>query len=75
MRGNTFFHGGDIVQLKQDIPNKPNMIVTGIPKSRRTDKETPGILLGVRCFWFTTDSKYQEQLFNTKDLIKVKPVK
>lgn len=67
----VFFHAGDRVQLKQDIPNKPVMVVSSIPKTRRigqkdlTDKP---ILLGVKCFWFTSDGSYQERLFNSKDL-------
>ena len=30
-----FFKLGELVQLKQDIPNKPIMMVGKIPKSRR----------------------------------------
>ena len=68
----TFFHSGDLVELKQELPNKPKMIVTKIPKSRKSTEDAKQILLGVVCFWFTTTGLYQEQRFNTKDLIKVK---
>ena len=69
-----YFHAGDIVQLKQDIPNKPVMIVvkkeTSIFKHDiKKDKKSP--LTGIRCRWFTTTGELQESVFNTKDLIKV----
>lgn len=64
---------GDIVSLKQDIPNKPTMLVikkeTTIFKHLNADKEP--ILRGIKCRWFSTDNKLQEAIFNTKDLIKL----
>jgi len=70
----TYFHAGDIVKLKQEIPNSPKMVVKGVPKTRRVgegkSQETKNILLGVRCFWFTDAGLYQEQTFNSKDLIQ-----
>ena len=70
-----FFKLGELVQLKQDIPNKPIMMVGKIPKSRRVMEDAPSVLIGVICFWFTEDKRYQERLFSTKDLEKVKPQK
>lgn len=59
MENNIFFNPGDIVQVKQNIPNKPLMIVvkkeTSLFKhesSRRDDKKP--ILIGIKCRWFTT---------------------
>lgn len=69
---NIFFNPGDIVTLKQDIPNKPTMIVikkeTSLFKhdSKREDKHS--ILIGIRCRWFTNAGLMQEAIFNTKDL-------
>ena len=28
---------------------------------------------GIRCFWFTTEGEYQEQVFSTKDLAMITP--
>ena len=70
---NIYFNPGQIVQLKQDIPNKPRMIVvkkeTSLFKhdSKREDKRP--ILIVIRCRWFTTNGELQEAVFNTKDLI------
>lgn len=70
---NIFFNPGDIVQLKQDIPNKPKMVVikkvTSIFKhdSKRTE-DRKSSLKGIKCMWFTTDGLYQEAIFSTKDL-------
>lgn len=71
-----YFNAGDVVQLKQDIPNKPKMVVikkvTSIFKhdlSKLEDKKGP--LRGIKCMWFTTDGLYQENTFNTKDLTLV----
>lgn len=70
---NIFFNPGDVVQLKQNISNKPRMLVikkvTSIFKhdpKKLEDKKGP--LRGIKCMWFTTDGLYQENIFNTKDL-------
>lgn len=69
---NIFFNPGDIVTLKQDIPNKPTMIVikkeTSLFKHDSVKKDKKPILIGIRCRWFTTDGYLQESIFNTKDL-------
>lgn len=77
MEDNIYFNPGQIVQLKQDIPNKPTMIV--IKKevslfkhdSKRLNDKKP-ILIGIKCRWFTTTGELQEAIFNTKDLQLVK---
>lgn len=72
----VYFNAGDVVQLKQDIPNKPTMIVvkkeTSLFKhdSKRLEDKRP-ILKGIRCRWFTSTGELQESIFNTKDLIKL----
>lgn len=67
-----YFLPGMLVTLKQDIPNKPIMIVvrkeTSIFKNRLSDEN---ILRGIRCRWFTSEGLLQETIWNTKDLIKV----
>lgn len=73
---NVYFNPGDVVQLKQDIPNKPTMIVvkkeTSLFKhdSKRLEDKRP-VLKGIRCRWFTSTGELQENVFNTKDLIKL----
>lgn len=72
----VYFNAGDVVQLKQDIPNKPIMIVvkkeTSLFKhdSKRLEDKRP-ILKGIRCRWFTSTGELQESVFNTKDLQKL----
>lgn len=72
----VYFNAGDVVQLKQDIPNKPTMIVvkkeTSLFKhdSKRLEDKRP-ILKGIRCRWFTSTGELQESVWNTKDLIKL----
>lgn len=68
-----FFNAGDVVTLKQDIPNKPIMIVVKKETSlfkhdRKVDDKKP-ILKGIRCRWFTSTGELQETVFSTKDLI------
>lgn len=73
---NIYFNAGDVVQLKQNIPNKPKMVVikkvTSIFKhdSKKTEDKKP-ILKGIKCMWFTTNGMYQENIFNTKDLERI----
>lgn len=66
-----FLMPGDIVTLKQNVPNKPTMIV--VKKKTMTIKgEEPGkFLQGIICRWFTSDGHMEENLFSTKDLIKL----
>ena len=76
MEEKIFLNPGEIGTLKQDIPNKPVMLVvkkeTSVFKhdSKRLNDKKP-ILIGIRCRWFTTTGELQEATFSTKDLIKV----
>ena len=76
MEEKIFLNPGEIVTLKQDIPNKPVMLVvkkeTSVFKhdSKRLNNNKP-ILIGIRCSWFTTTGELQEATFSTKDLIKI----
>ena len=66
----VFFQPGDVVTLKQDIPNKPIMIVDH--KVETTFKrEGVKTLRGIACRWFTTSGQLQQDIFSTKDLIKL----
>ncbi len=73
MEETQFFNPGQVVELKQDIPNKPRMVVvrkeTSLFKhdSKRVSDKRP-ILIGIRCRWFTADGTLQEAVFNTKDI-------
>ena len=67
-----YFLPGDVVSLKQNIPNKPIMIVVKKETSLLKNKiSEDNILKGIRCRWFTTDGTLQEAIFSTKDLIKL----
>ena len=73
MESKIYFMPGDIVSLKQDIPNKPTMLVvkkeTYIFKNQKDVKDNG--LMGIRCRWFTDKGELQEAVFNTKDHIKL----
>ncbi len=77
MENIVYFNAGDLVQLKQDIPNKPIMLVVKKETSlfkhdqKRLEDKKP-ILIGIRCRWFTTSGELQEAVWNTKDLQLVK---
>ena len=67
-----FFLPGDVVTLRQDIPNKPTMIVVKkITKTIRTGNVKNDFFQGILCKWFTTLGEMQESIFNTKDLLKL----
>jgi len=67
MENKIFYKPGDLVCLKQDLPNKPVMMVHRVERSilRNNGLE---LLKGIRCRWFTKDGYLQEALFSTKDL-------
>lgn len=67
-----FFLPGDVVTLRQDIPNKPIMIVVRkVTKTIKTTDARNDYFQGILCRWFTTEGCLQESVFNTKDLQKL----
>ena len=64
-----YFMPGDMVTIRQDLPNKPTMLV--IRKETANFKSDDNFLIGIRCRWFTNDGYLQEAVFNTKDIIKL----
>lgn len=67
-----FFLPGDIVTLRQEIPNKPTMIVVKkVTKTIKTPSLKGDFFQGILCRWFTSSSELQEAVYNTKDLIKL----
>lgn len=69
----VYFTPGQIVTLKQDIPNKPLMLVVKKETSLfkhdlRKMEDKRSTLIGIRCRWFTTTGELQEAIFNTKDI-------
>lgn len=67
-----YFLPGDIVTLKQNIPNKPTMLVIKKESYIFKNKDMKEMTLkGIKCRWFTTNGLIQEATFNTKDLIKL----
>lgn len=70
----VYFLPGDRVQLKQDIPNKPTMVI--VKKKTMTikpkDDDKSNYFQGMLCMWFTTEGVLIEHVFSTKDLIKLK---
>lgn len=72
MEESIFYKPGDLVQLRQDIPNKPIMIVVKKETSLfKNIEDKKNILKGIRCRWFTVTGELQEEIWNTKDLILI----
>ena len=65
------FFPGDLVSLRQDLPNKPVMVVVRKESTIFRDEMKTNNLKGIRCRWFTTTNELQEAVWNTKDLIKI----
>ena len=66
-----FFAPGDLVKLRQDLPNSPVMLVSKVERYIiKNDIPNPP-LRGIKVRWFTTDGMLQEAVFSTKDLVKV----
>lgn len=64
-----YFIPGDVVTLRQDLPNKPVMMV--VRKKTLTIKGEEKFLQGIVCRWFCNDGHMEESVFSTKDLIKL----
>ena len=65
------FLPGDLVTLRQELPNKPVMIVVRKESTIFRDDIKNNNLKGIRCRWFTINNELQEAVWNTKDLIKI----
>jgi uncharacterized protein YodC (DUF2158 family) len=48
------------------------LVVKKVNNLMKHSEDKEGILRGIRCRWFTTDGRLQEDIFNTKDLVLVK---
>ena len=56
-----FFLPGDVVTLRQDLPNKPTMLVVRkVTKTIRTKDTKSDFFQGILCKWFTTQGELQE---------------
>jgi uncharacterized protein YodC (DUF2158 family) len=72
MENKIFFLPGDVVTIKQDIPNKPTMLVVKkVKKTVRVQDIKNDYFQGILCRWFTLEGVLQEAIFNTKDIYKV----
>lgn len=66
-----YFSPGQRVTLRQEIDNKPIMLVHRVEKNMIKNKEGNELLRGIKCRWFTKDGFLQEALFSTKDLVLI----
>ena len=66
-----YFVPGQRVTLRQDIPNKPIMLVHRVERSIIRNEDKNALLKGVKVRWFTENGFLQEAVFSTKDLILV----
>lgn len=68
----VYFSPGDVVTIRQNVPNKPIMLVKGkVQKTIRGDNNS-NHFQGIECIWFTINGELQKNTFNTKDLEFVK---
>ena len=66
-----YFIPGQLVTLRQDLPNKPIMLVHRVERSIIRSDDKNALLKGVKVRWFTENGFLQEAVFSTKDLILV----
>lgn len=66
-----YFVPGQRVTLRQDIPNKPVMLVYRVERSIIRNEDKNPLLKGVKVRWFTENGFLQEAVFSTKDLILI----
>lgn len=67
----VYFVPGQKVTLRQDIPNKPIMLVHRVERSIIRNEDKNALLKGVKVRWFTENGFLQEAVFSTKDLILI----
>lgn len=60
--------------VKQDIDNKPKMMVVEKVTKTLVDRTTgnrESVFIGIKCRWFDKNQKLQEEIFSSKDLIHI----
>ena len=70
----VYFNPGDTCVVKHNVDNKPKMwIVEKVTRSliNKQTNEKENIFLGIKCRWFDVNQVMHEELFSTKDLIKL----
>lgn len=67
----VYFSPGQRVILRQEIDNRPVMIVYRVERNIIKNKDGGDLLRGIKCRWFTKDGFLQEAVFSTKDLILI----
>lgn len=72
METKQYFLPGDVVTIRQNIPNKPTMLVLKkVTKTIKIGDKNNDFFQGIYCRWFTENKEIQEAIFNTKDLVKI----
>ena len=71
MDDKIYFVPGQKVTLRQDIPNKPIMLVYRVERSIIRSDDKNALLKGVKVRWFTDNGFLQEAVFSTKDLVLI----
>ena len=67
-----YFLPGDLVILRQNIKNIPEMyVVKKVSKTITLSGVRGDYFQGILCRWFTKEGLLQEAIFNTKDLRKL----
>ena len=66
MDKDKYFKEGDVVILRQELQNRPVMMVDKIVRSMLKTGTTS--LLGIRCFWFDKNGSINKNLYSSKDL-------
>ena len=67
-----YFLPGDVVRLRQNIPNAPTMyVIKKVTKIIKDNNVNNDFFQGILCRWFTDEGMLQEAIYNTKDLIKL----
>lgn len=68
-----YFSPGDLVTVRHNVDNKP--VMWAVDKASRVIKHSTGdvetVFLGIKCRWFDKNGVLQENIFNTKDIMKV----
>ena len=66
-----YFTPGQRVILRQEIDNKPIMLVHRVERNIIKNSTGNELLRGIKCRWFTKDGFLQEAVFSTKDLVLI----
>ena len=69
--GKVFFCPGDHVKCKHFADSPGMYVVSKESRSIKKDGLSENLFIGIKCRWFNNNNDLREEIFSSKDLVKL----